>query len=171
MIDKQTEQPNDPAHAQEIENIESEIAKLPPEKQAILFACMEQKHIEYSGPIPPPSLMAEYEKVLPGSADRIIAMAERQSEHRQSIEKTVVENHSTSQILGVIIGGIIALACIVIGGILIYNDKNVEGLVTIISPLAILVGVFIKGDNSVKKELKAKEKQLSKPPRDSKTNE
>ncbi len=30
----------------------------------------------YSGPIPPASEFAKYEHVLPGSADRIIAMAE-----------------------------------------------------------------------------------------------
>ena len=31
---------------------------------------------EFSGPIPPPSIIEGYERVLPGSADRIITMAE-----------------------------------------------------------------------------------------------
>jgi hypothetical protein len=30
----------------------------------------------FSGPIPPPRLLGQYEKLLPGSADRILRMAE-----------------------------------------------------------------------------------------------
>jgi len=39
----------------------------------------------YQGPIPPPSLLQEYDAVVPGSAERILAMAERQSAHRDKI--------------------------------------------------------------------------------------
>ena len=42
---------------------------------------------EFAGPIPPPSMMKQYEGTLPGSADRILKMAENQSEHRQWMEK------------------------------------------------------------------------------------
>lgn len=35
----------------------------------------------YSGPIPPEDMLAGYEKVLPGSADRLISMAERQQRY------------------------------------------------------------------------------------------
>jgi len=41
---------------------------------------------EFSGPLPPPSILQGYETVLPGAADRIIAMAEKQSAHRQELE-------------------------------------------------------------------------------------
>jgi uncharacterized membrane protein len=45
----------------------------------------------YIGPIPPPSIMEGWEKVLPGSADRILKMAEKQSAHRISIEAKVID--------------------------------------------------------------------------------
>src|SRR5690349_6225737 len=32
----------------------------------------------FAGPLPPPELFAEYDRVLPGSAERILAMAERE---------------------------------------------------------------------------------------------
>ncbi len=35
-----------------------------------------QRVVTYSGPLPPSSELAKYEKVQPGAADRIIAMAE-----------------------------------------------------------------------------------------------
>ena len=41
----------------------------------------------FSGPIPPPNIIKGYEEILPGSADRIIAMAENQSKHRQKWKK------------------------------------------------------------------------------------
>lgn len=43
-----------------------------------------------SGPIPSSREVAGYEKTLPGSANRIITMAENQSNHRQEIEKMIV---------------------------------------------------------------------------------
>ncbi len=48
---------------------------------------LEKLLVSVSGPIPPPSMMEQYERTLPGSADRILKMAENQSEHRQWIEK------------------------------------------------------------------------------------
>jgi len=54
----------------------------------------QQTEVSYSGPLPPPGVLAEFEKVLPGSAERIFVMAEKQLEHRMSLEKTVIEGGS-----------------------------------------------------------------------------
>jgi len=42
---------------------------------------------EFSGPLPRPSVLQGYESVLSGAADRIISMAEKQSEHRKEMER------------------------------------------------------------------------------------
>ncbi len=42
-----------------------------------------QQSAHFSGPIPPPNAMAKYEEVLPGSADRIMAMAEKEQNLRE----------------------------------------------------------------------------------------
>jgi uncharacterized membrane protein len=42
---------------------------------------------QFVGPIPPPDLLKKYEDALDGAADRIIKMAEKQSAHRQWMEK------------------------------------------------------------------------------------
>jgi uncharacterized membrane protein len=41
----------------------------------------------FSGPIPPPDLLERYNQIIPEGADRILKMAEKQSAHRQKIEK------------------------------------------------------------------------------------
>ncbi len=38
----------------------------------------EVREVRYSGPVPPAEEFARYEEVLPGSADRLISMAERE---------------------------------------------------------------------------------------------
>ena len=45
---------------------------------------------EFSGPIPPPHLLSQYDQVVPGAAERILAMAERQSAHRLDLERRVI---------------------------------------------------------------------------------
>ena len=42
---------------------------------------------EYSGPIPHPNILKQFEEVIPGSADRILKMAEKEQEHRHEFEK------------------------------------------------------------------------------------
>ncbi|HLB58430.1 MAG TPA: DUF2335 domain-containing protein [Gammaproteobacteria bacterium] len=41
---------------------------------------------QFIGPLPPPSVLAQYEEIQPGFAERIIKMAETQGEHRRTIE-------------------------------------------------------------------------------------
>ena len=58
-----------------------------PESKEELEKFLIAVYQEFAGPIPPPSMMKQYEETLPGSADRILKMAEKQSEHRQWVEK------------------------------------------------------------------------------------
>jgi uncharacterized membrane protein len=41
----------------------------------------------FSGPIPHPTTLEEYEKIVPGAAERIIAMAESDMEHQQEMDR------------------------------------------------------------------------------------
>ena len=46
----------------------------------------------FSGPLPPPTMYREYESALPGSAERILAMVEKEQKHRIMWETTAL-NH------------------------------------------------------------------------------
>jgi len=97
----------------------------------------------YSAPLPPASEFERYEKVLPGSADRIIKLAENQSSHRRFIEKVLVFSDSIKSFSGLIFGLIIAISGILSGAYLIINDKSTQGLVALVVPLGTIVGAFI----------------------------
>lgn len=81
---------------------------------------MEMIQGEFSGPIPPPNIIEGYEKVLPGSADRIISMAERQSEHRQKMEQKMINAESRDSLLGVVFAFILGIGCIVAAVIMVF---------------------------------------------------
>lgn len=44
----------------------------------------------YQAPIPPPEAMAKYEELQPGFADRILAMAEKEGDHRREAESKII---------------------------------------------------------------------------------
>ncbi len=126
-----------------------------PERGASLHVTAQQTtEISFLGPIPPPEFLEAYESVLRGSADRILAMAEDQSRHRQKLEENVVKGGSRNQILGMILAFVLSLLTIGFGGFLIYHNKSLEGFGLVLADLVALVGVFIYGRHTQREELK-----------------
>lgn len=110
------------------------------------------REITFAGPLPPPGLLAKYNEVVPNGAERIFAMAERQSAHRESMEAQVVTGNLARQREGAWFAFILALLVIGGGIFLLYNGRNVAGLVAILSPLAVLAGVFVYAKRDQRKE-------------------
>lgn len=118
---------------------------------------------QYCGPIPPSTEMRAYEEILPGSADRILKMAEQQSVHRQSLETAVIKGNLHIQKAGLVVGTIITIAAIFSGTFLILNDKQWMGLVTILSMISLDTGVFIFGKLRQEKERTKKNEEAITP--------
>lgn len=87
-------------------------------------------------------------------------MAESQLRHRQALESAVVMGNVKAQARGQVFAfGLGALA--IVGGIgLIAFDKPVEGLVSIISALVVLAGVFVYGRWEQSQERARKRQEL-----------
>jgi uncharacterized membrane protein len=81
-----------------------------------------------------------------------MAMAERQSAHRETLEAKVIEADIAKQTRGSIFGFIISLVVIIGGFVLLEQGKKVEGLASIIGSLTSLVAVFVYGRYEQKKE-------------------
>ena len=110
----------------------------------------------FDGPIPPPAALADYDKVFPGCADRIVALAESQSAHRQELEKTVVSGNVAAERRAQHSAFFLGVLVITIGGVLIYFNKDVQGLAAILGTLATLAGVFVYGRYQQTQERKRK---------------
>ncbi len=48
----------------------------------------------YQGPIPTPDVLKKYNVLLPGAADRILSMAEKEADHRHKMEERALEIES-----------------------------------------------------------------------------
>jgi uncharacterized membrane protein len=110
-------------------------------RSGIVRATSQQ--VFYSAPIPPASEFEKYESVLPGSADRILKMAEKQGSHRRSIETVVITFDSLKSLGGLIGALIIVVIAMFIGLYLIMHDKPIAGFAAMLTPLAVVAGAFI----------------------------
>ena len=106
---------------------------------------MTQALSSFQGPIPPPAILNQYGEVDRTLPNRIVAMAENQSSHRQYIEKWAVIGGTVLAYFGVICALIIALAALYGGYLLIMADHDVAGTIFGGVGLAGLVWVFIHG--------------------------
>jgi uncharacterized membrane protein len=114
----------------------------------------------FSGPIPAPETLARYEEIIPGAAERILAMAENQSQHRMALESRVVNSSASDQTRGMWLGFLIASLSIGGGIYLVVIGKDGSGLASIITPLAVLAGVFVYGKSRQQKDLASKNQPL-----------
>jgi len=105
-------------------------------------------------------MLAKYNEALPNGAERIVAMAERQSAHREQLEKSVISANIESQKRGSWFAFIICMTAIIGGVYLIAIGKNGYGLASIIGSLATLAGVFFFGKRKEEKELRQKSEAL-----------
>ena len=116
--------------------------------------------ISFSGPLPHPDLLERYNEVIPNGADRIMAMAERQGAHRESLEAQVVAANIKAQARGALYAFIICLVVILGGFGLLWIGKSISGFGTILTGLAGLVGVFVFTRREQRKERVEKEAAL-----------
>ena len=112
-------------------------------EQRPLFGLKQFEATAFQGPIPPPELLEQYDRIIPNGADRILTMAEQQQAHRQSIERTVVESGARRANLGLILGFILTLVFGLGSMFLISSGRDISGLVLFSGSLVGLIGVFI----------------------------
>jgi len=98
----------------------------------------------FQGPLPPPNILAEYEKISTGLAGRITAMAEENGKHRRKMEGRMLNAAIVTKSLGQILAFIVVLAGIIAGVYLLMNDRNVYGFISILLPLGAVAFRFVK---------------------------
>jgi uncharacterized membrane protein len=72
---------------------------------------------QWQGPVPPPAALEHFERIVPGSAARLIEMAEAEQKHRHSIEAGTMFTQQESvrltardNLVGMVLG-FVALLC------------------------------------------------------------
>ena len=133
-------------------------------------ALVDYEEIEevFVGPFPHPEILAQYEDVMEGSAERIMSLTERQFAHRQSRElsadatiRKVVESESLKGYLGLAIGAVVAIFLIACGTFLVFNGHDWAGTTMVVSTIASIVGVFVYGTRTRRSERRESMRSLA----------
>jgi len=99
----------------------------------------------YSGPIPPPALLEEFERIAPGSAKQIIEQAFKQSDHRMGLENYVIRADNHRSWAGLFCGFTIAISFGGLSAWVILNGYPVSGSILGCLDLISLVALFVLG--------------------------
>lgn len=128
--------------AEEIRSVVPEIEQGTAEVLAKHIA-LREKISMFSGPLPQPKHLQKYEKILPGSAERLLSMLEKESAHRHGVVEKSMNASIKMSWCGMIMAFILSLIVISGGVYLTIIGKSLAGFGAIIASLVSLVVVFI----------------------------
>ncbi|MCY3877998.1 MAG: DUF2335 domain-containing protein [Rhodobacteraceae bacterium] len=136
---RQTRRPPDTRTKALDEKIESVADQLVPEE--ILAGLPKEIQVAYTqsisfkGPLPPPVLLEEYEKIDSGLADRIVKMAESEMSHRQQWEMKVLIAQKTDIQRGSWLGFMIAVGSLSVAGLCAYLGEPLVAVAALFPPI------------------------------------
>lgn len=124
---------------------------------------MKRQHVEmFSGPLPPPSMLKEYEKIVPGSGKKIIDSGLEESNFRRDFNNknldAIVSQDKRRDWMAFIIG----LVVIICGAWLINNNHYVIGSIFAGGTAISLVGLFLGKTHKNYKQNKSKSNEQKK---------
>jgi uncharacterized membrane protein len=124
---------------------------------------VHQQETIISGPLPAPDVIAGYEKVLPGAADRIIRMAENEQSNRFKYLNRVTVFQAGLTLIGQMFAFAVVLISVIEGVALIKAGKPPYGVSVIITSLVALVGSFAYGTHKAKPDQRKPANQKTNP--------
>lgn len=139
---------------QSVDKVVDHVKRLPRNEQHQVMQKLEM----FSGPIPAPHILKQYDEMDPGAAKQIIDNGVEESHHRRQMESKMLEMSRKRKIRRDWMGFVIGITSILVGAFLIYKDHYVVG--TIFSGISILglVGQFL-GDDSTSNSSSEQEKE------------
>jgi uncharacterized membrane protein len=112
----------------------------------------EYRSLELAGPIPAPAILGQYEKLVPGTAERLIAMAEKEQNHRHQMDRKITDaqindlrRSRLENNLGQVFGLVIGLSAILAGSYTALKGSQVVGGLIGTAGVAGLVSAFVLG--------------------------
>src|SRR5438128_2321125 len=80
--------------------------------------------LQYPSPIPPPEILEQYERIIPGASQRFLALVEQQTEHRQGLERRHLWHGIVSRYVAQASALLVGLTGIVAAGVVGYHGEQ-----------------------------------------------
>lgn len=111
---------------------------------------------QFTGPLPSPEMLLQYEQTHPGLANRIVAMAESEQQHRHHLETKNVEGMIGKDKRGQVLAFLITCLITMISAFLIYAGHPILGSLFGGATLVALVSLFLGGKQRQNKQSSSK---------------
>lgn len=115
----------------------------------------------FSGPLPPPEVLRQYDELIPGFSRTLLDNWRDQSEHRMGLEKAVVESNIRQARHGLYAGIVVSLAGLSASVALGWAGAEIAAGVVGGSTLASLAGAFLYGTRARTREREEKQEIMS----------
>ena len=116
----------------------------------VIYSMLE-RHLSI-GPLPPPAVFKAYEEALPGAAERILSMAEREASQRHELERQelAIERADRNARIalmtrGQLLGFSLSLVIILGGFVMAGLGNNLAGFGSVLTAASLLVAIFVLG--------------------------
>ena len=106
---------------------------------------VHQSSASFEGPMPTPAILEGYERLVPGAAERILAMAESDTKHQHAIEFSALRAAEGEVKRGQIFAFIIGLAALLASMFALYMGSSVVAGIIGGTTVVGLVSVFVVG--------------------------
>ncbi|MCS2146891.1 DUF2335 domain-containing protein [Scandinavium manionii] len=151
-----SKQQNNQTVVAKADRIEKELAANPELVNALLesghFQAMVRHETSFSGPLPPPEIIRDYDQILPGGAERIFAMAEKEQAHRHEMDSTAVNGAIRKDKRGQWMGFSIAFIILAIASVFAWRGNTTFAGSLIAIDLLGLVSIFVLGRRRAKSD-------------------
>jgi uncharacterized membrane protein len=140
-------------------------------KKILLRVATSTFHI---GPLPPAQEFERYEKTLPGSADRILKMAESENAHGQAMDRTALASDREIAKRGQDYALVVTLFLGVMGALVTLQGYQAAGSAFVVGACVPIVAHFLgrrAAEPKTAREPREKESAATKPPPDSSSHE
>lgn len=120
--------------------------RLPPQQKSEVVAT---SHQQWSGPLPPPAALQQFNAIIPNGAERIIGMVEREQAHRLQ-QESIVQNATVNDTRrGHWMGFGISIAAIVAAALTAYFGAHPSVSVALVGlPIVALAQSIIKSKSN-----------------------
>lgn len=113
--------------------------------------------LSHTGPLPHPDILRGYEETLPGAAERVLEMAEKEQNHRIDMENKLQEADSRDSLLGIKFAYRISMTVTIVGAIIVivslFMRQNIAGIIfggaMSLSGMSGVVAAFVKKHKTI----------------------
>ncbi len=127
--------------------------QMPSQQKTSPAVTHRQTFAHWEGPLPPPGALQQFNEVIPNGAERVMVLCEKQSSHRQELERKVIDSRIANMKRGQIFALLIAILALLVAGYCAHIGQPIVALTIAGIDIVSLTSVFMYGSRTQRKEL------------------